>query len=80
MTFKLCDGEDVSFMPEQYFYKLTIAPYKVICESLGFWLPRCGFPDPRHWIPDSKRVGMILDSLSWILADSKSTGFQIPDS
>jgi len=31
----------------------SIAPYKVIQESLGFRVPRCGFRIPCLWIPDS---------------------------
>ena len=52
---------------------------KVIQDSLGLWIPRCGFriEDPGFWIPpqwsldpDSNRW-QIMDSLSWIL-DSKA--------
>ena len=32
---------------------LRLAPCKVIQESLGFRIPRCGFRIPHPWIPDS---------------------------
>ena len=31
----------------------AVGPCKVIQESLGFWIPRCGFRIPCPWIPDS---------------------------
>ena len=32
-----------------------IAPCKGIQDSLGFWIPCCGFRIPAQWIPDSKK-------------------------
>ena len=57
--------------------QIYIAPCKVIQESLGFRIPRCGFRIPCLWIPHSTsmdsgfripEVGgfQILDSISWI--------------
>ena len=34
---------------------LEIAPCKGIRNSLGFWIPCCGFRIPAQWIPDSKK-------------------------
>ena len=41
---------------------VSFAPCKGIHDSLGFWIPPCGFPIPStgfripaQWIPDSKK-------------------------
>ena len=54
------------------------APCKVIQDSLGFWIPRCGFqiPGTRFLIFESVKLGFRLPILSGIL-DSFSL---IPDS
>ena len=90
--FKLCSKKSTNpvykgvQIPPPQLGRGTIAPCKVIQNSLGFWIPCCGLwmPGTRFWIPCQWNVDCGLwipiarrNSLSWIL-DSKAqdSGFQ----
>ena len=91
--FKLCSKKStnpvykgVQIPPPPQLGRGTIAPCKVIQDSLGFWIPCCGLwtPGTGFWIPCQWNVDCGLwipiarrNSLSWIL-DSKAqdSGFQ----
>ena len=59
-------------------FSLNLAPCKVIQESLGFRIPRCGFRIPCLWIPDFKAVDSGFHNQQpgfWITI---MVGFRIP--